>query len=163
MNEVGAILITGLLAAFIAGWAVISQRIVVRRQSTIEHLSQKDADKDMIEARECYNVLSDPDGKLSTYTKPADLTTEESNKIRLILNDYELIAVGIQFGIFDLKIVKQLIRGTAVRDWARTAPYIYKLRSEVDNPLIYYEFENLVQWLQDKPNPKRRIWTRLWF
>lgn len=163
LSEVEAILITAVVAAILTAWGVVTQRVVTRRLTTIQHLSAKDADKDVIEARKKFNELSDPTGKLSTYTKPDDLSEEESNSVRLILNDYEVMAIGVENGIFDLAIIKHYGRGTILRDWARTAPFIHKLRNELDNPYVYYEFEHLAHWLQEERKPKRRIWTKLWF
>lgn len=130
---------------------------------TIQRLAELEADRDMIEAREKFNELSGPGGKLATYAKPDDLNPQDSDAVRLVLNDFELTAIGIQHGILDFNVVKQFQKSTMLRDWARAAPFVYKLRTELDRPLIYYEFETLAHWLQENKRPKRRIWTRLWF
>lgn len=97
LSEVEAILLTAAVASVLAAWGVITQRVVAKRLKTIEHLTQQEADKDMIEARRVFNVLSATGGSLSRYSTPSDLTADESNHVRLILNDYELIAIGIQY------------------------------------------------------------------
>lgn len=163
LTEVEAILLTASIAALLAAWGVITQRVITRRLTTIQHLSGQGADHDMIAGRKKFNELSEPDGKLALYSKRDDLSEDETDKVRLVLNDYELRAIGVQYGIFDLNIIRMYHKGTILRDWARAAPFVYKLRTELDNPYIYYEFENLAHWLQDNRRPKRRVWTRLWF
>lgn len=163
LSEVEAILITAAVAATLAAWGVVTQRLVSRRLTTIQHLTATAADSDMIEARKTFNALSEPGGKLSLYSKPSDLSDDETDDLRLVLNDYENQSVAVQFGIYDLSMIKLLSRGTIIRDWSRAAPFVYKLRAELDNPNIYYEFEMLADWVQDRRKPKRRIWTRLWF
>ena len=163
ITEVEAILVTAVVAALLAGWGVVTQRIVTRRAKTIEHIGQQTADEDMIKARKCFNTLSQPDGKLSTYVKPADLSDVETTQVRLVLNDYELKAIAVQSGIFDLAILKKFERGTTIRDWDRAASFIHKLRLEIDNPFIYYEFESLATWMRERKMPNRRIWTKLFF
>lgn len=161
LSEVEAILVTAAIASLLAGWGVITQRLVARRLKTIEHLSHQEADRDMIEARATFNRLSAADGKLSGYVTPDDLTKDETDKVRLVLNDYELIAIGIQYSTLDFGIYRQFARGRTLRDWARAAPFIYKLRNELGNQLVYYEFEDLAHRLQSNRRPRRRSWLRL--
>jgi hypothetical protein len=119
------------------------------RLTTVQLLSELSADRDLIKARADFNKLSDPaGGKLSTYTNPADLTPDDVDAVRLVLNTYEQIAIGIQFGVIDLKIIKLNSRGTILRDWQRAGSFIHKLRAELGNPNIYFEFENLALWLK---------------
>jgi hypothetical protein len=163
LNEVEAILLGALIAAILAAWAVVTQRIVTRRLTTIQRLAEIEADRDMIEARNAFNVLSNPGGKLSTIANAHDLSQEETDHIRAVLNTYEQTSVGIQFGILDFKIVRAVQRSSLLRDWSRSAPFVYKLRAELNNPAIYHEFEELARWLQDRKMPRRFWWTRLWF
>lgn len=163
LSEVEAILITALLAAILAAWGIVTQRIVTRRLTTIQRIGEASADRDMIQARNEFNKLSDPGGKLSTCVKSSDLTPEEQDFVRRVLNDHELISIGIQFGILDFKVICHNQKSTTLRDWARSAPFIYKLRAELDNQALYHEFEELVRWLQDKKMPRRHWWHRLWF
>lgn len=163
LSEVEAVLITAALAGILAAWGVITQRIVARRHATTSYLSRKSADKDMIDARRTFNKVSGLTGALSTYTQPSDLSDDETQAVRLILNDYELCSISVQHGVLDLSIIKQNGKGTILRDWSRAAPFVYKLRTELDNPAIFHEFEEMARWLQDNKLPRRSAWTRLWF
>lgn len=162
LSEVEAILITALVAALVAAWGIVSQRIITRRLTTVQRIAETAADRDMIIARNEFNRLSDPDGKLSTCSSSGDLTSEEQDHVRAVLNDHELMSIGIQFGILDFKIICHNQKSTTLRDWQRSAPFIYKLRAELNNPALYHEFEELVRWMQDRKMPKRRWWPRLW-
>lgn len=163
ISEVEAILVTALVAALIAIWGIITQRTVARRLATIERIAELEADRDMIKAREKFNEISAPGGKLAHSWKPEDLSAEELDAIRLVLNDFELTAIGIQHGILDFNIVKQFQKGTMLRDWARAAAFVKSLRTELNRPLIYYELETLVDWFEKDRRPKRRMWMKLWF
>jgi hypothetical protein len=163
LTEVEAILLTALVAAIIAAWGVYSQRVITRRLTTIQWLSELQLDQDMIKAKNVFNVLSNPGGKLSTISKAADLEQDETDHVRVVLNTYENTSIGIQFGILDYKIIRLAQKSSIVRDWTRSAPFIYKLRSELNNPAIYHEFEELARWLQDNKMPRRSYWWRLLF
>lgn len=163
LSEVEAVLITAALAGLLAAWGVVTQRVVARRHATTEYLSRKMADQDMIKARADFNRVSGPGGALSTYTKPDDLSGDETQSVRLVLNDYELCSISVQHGILDINVIKQYSKSTILRDWSRAAPFVYKLRTELDNPSLFHEFEEMSRWLQDNKLPRRSTWTRLWF
>src|SRR3569623_284165 len=63
MNEVQAIVYAALLAAFVAIWAIFSQRAITARQTTLEFIRASDADRDNIAARQTFNEHArDEDG-----------------------------------------------------------------------------------------------------
>ena len=163
LNEVEAIFVTALLAGMLAVWGIITQRIVARRLATLEYFSRVDNYRDMITARLSFSDLTKEDGDLVSYTSPAKYNTEEAQAVRLVLNENERLAIGIQFGILDREFVTRSVRGMLIRDWELAAPFVYKLRAEVGNPAIYQEFEDLARMLSDNRRPKRSYFWRLWF
>lgn len=164
MNEVEAILVTTLVAAFIAVAGILTTRIIARRAATMDHIRRVASDHDLIQAREKFIELTEEEGGLAKYaTKKPMEATEELKAIRTTLNDYEQMAIGIQFGVLDLEIIKRYMKSGIIRDWSHAAPFIYKVRQEIGSPVLYHEFEELARWLQETPMPKRRTWTRLWF
>jgi len=168
INDVEAIFITALLAGAVALWGVVTTRIVARRTATLEHFRRIAADKDMIEARAAFIILTQEPGGLAFYAcenplAPNNGHAEKIDYIRTVLNDYEMLAVGVQFGVFDLAIIKRYYKTTILRDWGHAAPFIYKLRSDLKAAAIYHEFEELGRWIQGKTMPSRWSWTRLWF
>ena len=168
LTEVEAIFITAVAAALIAVWGVITTRIVARRTATLEHFRRIASDKDMIEARKAFIKLTEEAGGLAVYACAAPLSAgnadaDKLDSIRTVLNDYEMLAVGVQFGTFDLSIIDRYYKSTIMRDWGHAAPFVYKLRSDLKSPAIYHEFEELARWLQAGAMPTRKHWTRLWF
>ena len=163
-GEVGAILISAVLATLVAIWAIITTRVVQRRAATMDHITRIATDRDMIAAREAFIVLTEETGGLAKYgtSKPME-ATEQLKAIRTVLNDYEQLAIGIQFGVLDLKLIKRYMKSGIIRDWAHAAPFIYKVRGELGTPALYHEFEDLARRLQDMKMPSRRTWMKLWF
>lgn len=163
VSETEAIFITGAIAAALAIWGIITQRVVARRAATLDYLSRMDSDNDLIKARTLYNKASKKTGGLAALASPDKRDDEHLQALRLVLNELERLAIGIQFGILDREFVCRHSRGTIKRDWSLTAPFVYKLRSEYNNPALFHEFEDLARSLDDQPLPSRGTFWRLWF
>lgn len=164
ISEVEAIFVTAVVAALIAAWGIVTTRVVARRAATMEHIRRVASDRDMIDARTKFIELTEEDGGLAVYGSIKKLEHAEQLKaIRTVLNDYEQLAIGIQFGIYDLEILKRYSKSAIIRDWSHAAPFVYKIRGELNAHALYHEFEELARWLQDQRMPKRSNWTRLWF
>jgi len=162
VTDAGAILLTGGAAALIAVWGVISQRNIARRQHTMEHMAETDNDKDMIDARRLFIETAKQAGGLAIFAEEDQEHSTESEAIRLVLNDFELTAVGIQMGVMDYEFYKRYNRGTVIRYWNHAAPYIYALRARVGSNLVFHEYEELVRWFT-KRTPRRTFWWRVLF
>lgn len=168
LTETEAIFITAVVAAIVAIWGIITTRVVARRSATMEHFRRIGSDRDMIDARKLFIDLTGRPGGLATFACRAPLASAnahatEIEAIRTVLNDYEMLAVGVQFGTFDLPIIARYYKSTIVRDWGHAAPFIYKLRADLGSSALYHEFEELAHWLQGPRMPSRKSWTRLWF
>jgi hypothetical protein len=96
MDEVGAVLVTGAIAAIIAVWGVLSQRVIAKRRTTLDHIVRLQTDHDVIAARKIFIELAKKEGGLAIWASEDKEQTEEAQAIRLILNDFELTAIGIQ-------------------------------------------------------------------
>lgn len=163
INEIEAVLIAAALAAVIAVWAVITQRIVTRRSNTLMVLREIDSDRDLIEARDKFIIVTKDAVGIEQYADLAKRDDPNTAAIRLVLNSHERIALGIQFGIIDKEFFSRHSRGTILRDWSLAAPFVYKVRTNANNPAIYHEFEELARALNDNNMPRRTTWWRLWF
>lgn len=162
LNEVQAVFITALVAAVIAIWGIFSQRAIAARQTTIAYIRDGERDHDMIKARQTFQRLArEPDG-LSRWGSEENKLSEEARDIRLVLNDYELIAIGIERGILDDKTYRRWFRSAVLKDWRQAAPYILAVRTRVNNDAIFHEFEEMVRrYKEGKPLPRRRIfWSK---
>lgn len=163
LSEVEAILVTAVCAAVIAVWGVITQRVVSRRSATLDYLWEIDSDQDILEARKTFINVTKEDGGIAKYAEREKRGSTQTDAIRLILNTHERIAIGIQFGILDSEFVKRHSRGTILQDWALAAPFVYAIRSSINNPAIYHEFEELARAFSATNMPRRSYWWRLWF
>lgn len=163
VSETEAIFLTALVAGALAIWGIITQRVVSRRAATLEFLSRMDSDNDLITARSAFVKASRQPGGLAVLADLDKRDEEDARAVRLVLNENERIAIGIQFGILDREFVCRHGRGTLLRDWSLAAPFVYKLRQEYQNPALFHEFEDLARALSDKPMPSRSAFWRLWF
>lgn len=163
LNEVEAIFVTALAAGVVAVWGIITQRVVARRLATLDYFSRMDNDRDLIEARKEFVKVTCEGCDLISFASPDKYDTKEAAALRLVLNENERLAIGIQFGILDREFVRRASRGVLIRDWELSAPFVYKLRAEVGNPAVYHEFEDLSRALSDNKMPKRSYFWRLWF
>ena len=105
-----AILATGFAAAVVAIWGIISQRAITRRQVTLEHISRQEGDKELIEARSKFILLAKAPGGLEPFADVSKETASELVFIKLVLNEYELIAIGIERGIIDFELYRLWFR-----------------------------------------------------
>jgi hypothetical protein len=102
-------------------------------------------------------------GGLSAWADQNKEKTIEAQTIGEVLNQYELISIGIQFGILDYKLYRMLSRGVTIRFWNHGHPYIVSLRTRLNDKLIYHEFEEMIRWLKDEKMPKRHWWWGKFF
>lgn len=151
-----------LIAAAIAIWGVLTHRAMVRRSNTMQHIADCEADRDVLMARDKFIELSTQAGGLAVWAAADKESSKETAAIRLILNDFELVAVGIQHGIIDFEFYRRYCHGTIIRYWQKSAPFIHALRERVGSQTIYSEFEQLYDWVNTNKKPKRNIiWKKL--
>jgi len=84
-------------------------------------------------------------GHLSKWADPANTHTEESATLRAILNQYELVAIGIKQSTIDEKVYKRWCRTTLVKDWAACKALVMQLRENEKVATYYCEFEKLAK------------------
>jgi Domain of unknown function (DUF4760) len=163
LNAVEASLLCAVVAAVIAVWGVVTQRIVARRRATLDYLVRVGTDNDLIMARDKFAELTKIEGGLTKWAEPQYLGNPEVSAIRLVLNENERLAIAIQFGILDIEFVKRHMQSVLVQDWALAAPFIMAIRHQRQNDAIFHEFEDLVGKLRANKLPRRSYWWKLWF
>lgn len=161
MAEVGAVFVGGVAAA-VAVWGVVSQRIIHRRRTTLEFLTKAEADADILKARKKFIELA-KQGGLAAFAAADKEDSDETQAIRLVLNEFELISIGIQRGIIDFKIYRLWNTAGTIKFWSHAAPFVLELRNRLNNQNIYREFETLVGWLNAKHTPRRGYFWGQWF
>lgn len=104
-------------------------------------LARKEWDGDYIEAKSAFNKLRDAESGLAVWAKPEHKDSPQLTNIRNTLNDYELIAVGIQEGILDEALYRRWFRQSLLKDWEAAQPFIRAIQRREGSARIFCEFE----------------------
>lgn len=165
MTEMGALSIfISIAAALIAFWGVVSQRVIARRRATLDFIARAEADKDLIDGRKKFIKLANAgDGGLAKYAEQDHEDTDEAQSIKLVLNEFELIAIGIQRGVIDFELYRRWNRSSVLNYWKHALPFVTRLRARTNNKMYFYEFEQMAGWLESDKRPKRGRFWRLIF
>lgn len=115
---------------------------VTKRRTTIEYLMRMNWDKDYIAARKAFaKIIKTPNGLVEAYDlikqKPNSkiiAKMEEANTallhVRVLLNNYELMAIGIREGILDEAIYRRWFQAGTVRDWEAVSELVARIRRD---------------------------------
>lgn len=158
MTQVEATFIIGVLAAAIAIWGILTQRAIARRRATFDHISKTEADADFFAARRKFVELAKEPGGLARWADEANEKSEEVQYIKLVLNDFELISIGIQRGIIECEFYKRWFKSGVVRHWNYAHPFVAALRTRTGNNSFFHEFEQMAEWFTDDKQPHRKLW-----
>jgi Domain of unknown function (DUF4760) len=162
-TNVGAFLLVGSLGAIVSVWGVTTQRAIARRRATLDHIAHSERDGDVIAARKKFIAAAKNPGGLALWADEDKEQTEEAQAIKSVLNEFELIAIGIQRGIIDYELYRRWNKSSVVRYWSNSAPFIFSLRSRLKNDAIYHEFEEMARWMKGEAMPRRNRWIGSWF
>lgn len=131
-----------LIAAALGAWW---QRYIHRQNMTFSTLMDQLWDGDYIEQRAAFIRVRDEE-PADTLVKAGTKEEESSvnaTALRSILNNYELIALGIHCGVLDETIFRRYFKSTTVSDYERVKPYIDEVRKRY--PRVYTEYEALYE------------------
>jgi hypothetical protein len=156
--QVLAVLATAVIAAILAFWGIQSQRAIARRTLTLNHMSRVDNDADMIHARKIFIQEAKKAEGVTPWAEPGKEHSLECEAIRLVLNDFELVSVGIQLGIIDYAFYKRYNRSTVIRYWYAAAPFIYSIRRQTGSKALFHEFEELYRGFEKGRPPRRKFY-----
>jgi hypothetical protein len=166
MSNVWTPLIYGIVGSFavlVAIWGVLSQRSIARRKATMDFFTVTDRCPEVSAARDAVIKILRGGAEITYFAKDANRGSDESRHIKIFLDHYELMSIGIQCGILDFKFVKLFNKSTVLSLWDKTAPFVYALRAERKNSNLYYEFEQLSLWLRGTKVPQRNKVLGLFF
>lgn len=145
------------IAVVVALWAILSQHRTAKAQATIAHLAANGRDRDILDAKQKFlELAADPQG-MGKWASAKHDSSPEARAIRLYLNSFELISLGIQSRIIDYKIYRRWNRSTVLATWAASAPYVSELRKRTGRAMLFHEFEELARDFDDLKRPKRRF------
>jgi hypothetical protein len=153
-----------LLAALVGAGGIVSQRIITARRATIELISHFESHGGLGEAKKIYNELVSAGGAgLTQFAEEKHWGSPQTEAIRVVLNQFELVSIGVQRGILDFELYRRWYKAGVLRHWDQSSLFIVALRKRMNNPLVYNEFEQLVDWMSGKKRPKRSRWLGLFF
>jgi len=149
MNDVHALLLSAASGAVLAIWGVFSQRQIARRNATLLHIERTESDNDLIAARAKFVELALANGGLAAWAEADKQDTIETQQIKLVLNEFELVSIGIQRGVIDFKFFAKFFKTNTITHWNYAHEFIDRLRTRTNRGKLYYqEFEKLAGWME---------------
>lgn len=142
---------TGAIVASFIGviLTILATQRVAKRRATLDLMMMEQTNEGMIERRRTFVRLKEA-GNLVEWASREKKSSEDSTTIRAVLNQHELIAIGIKEGTLDEKIYKKWYRTTVVNDWISCKPFVMQLRSDLGSGVFWKEYELLVRsWAQE--------------
>jgi hypothetical protein len=139
----GAIFLT-LIGVGITVWRTA---VIARRRATLDLLMAEETGQ-RAETRAKFLKLKAA-GPLAKWAEPANVSSDESATLRAVLNQYELLAIGIKEGSIAASMYKRWGRTKLVNDWLIFKPMVMQLRQNTHRNTYYCEFEQLAKkWAQ---------------
>lgn len=143
-------------AAFVAIWGVVNQWGISRRQLTVQFMRELETDHDYIGALRIFNAAARERAGLVQFAKtppmdPAERTKfeEDAQAVWLVLNQDELIAIGIKNSILDYRVVCMLARNAIQQRYNHSRYLIEQMRTNLPLPTMYLELERLADRLKN--------------
>ncbi|PTV95817.1 uncharacterized protein DUF4760 [Rhodobacter aestuarii] len=147
----GAVLVSAIVAGIIALRNIAEQRKIARRRATLDLISHREWDGDYIRIRAEFNKLKLSHPPLEFWAAEEHKDSPQITVIRSILNDYEMISIGIREGILDEALYKRWFRSSLVNDYQKAKATIDTIRQRTGVPTIYAEFQALAErWTSKK-------------
>ncbi len=141
-----AIIAVGLLA----WW--YNQRLASLR-ATIDYISNTEGTSEQwFKLRTKFSELMDQGSLVSLFGKDeSEEKTEEVATVCTFLNHFELTSVGIKHKILNENLYREWFRGSYIKIWRDSNPFISELRKRRSQPKLFIEFEDLAtSWEENK-------------
>lgn len=164
-----SILLSSLIGACIAIWAVLNNWKIAERNHQMNRLLTKqknsmDFVNDYIQATDILQATKE----VSALTKHTasekqkwaiDPTDKEAQKnthhIRTVLNHYEAMAICIHRNIYDEEIIKETVYSTVITIWGICSPYIEEKNRSKGTTTFYQDLRILVARWEKEPLKKK--------
>ncbi|WP_160280073.1 DUF4760 domain-containing protein [Cellvibrio mixtus] len=141
------ILLITAVAAFIA---IGINQAINRKRATVEMVLNHNQNAQLQEANEAINELLHSQ-QITSLSANDKKDSPERKALLKVLNAYEFIANGIKEGVFDKQLYKRMQYGTVVRDWEAFAPFVMHLRTQVQRPTLFQDFQWLYKEFKKQP------------
>lgn len=151
------------VGVIVAVASVLTSRSIARKKQSADVLFAMRKDEEMLDGLTCIAKNHNaPDINMRSFAKSENFDSEDSIKIRYVLNNYETISVGIQLGIYDEEMFKRVMYGSLVKAYDRVLPLINAVREEKKRDTIFTEFEWLAKRWKDNPLKVEKQGIRFW-
>ncbi|WP_181454285.1 DUF4760 domain-containing protein [Halomonas sp. SL1] len=143
-----AILLSAVVGAGTALFAVWRQRHIARVRATLDVILKSESDEFYKEIHRCFSSELKRNGGLEgLINAQSEAEIESRTSVLDFLNHYELIAVSIDRSILDEHFYKSWMRSTYIRHFDESFAFIDKIRKEKEAPKFCEYFERLaVKW-----------------
>ena len=122
-----------------------------RMRATLDVLAKTQWDQDYIKNRDDFIFLRDSEVPMATWAEKISNPALEKDRfvkrqsIIRALNDYELIALGINEGILDEDTYKLWFRQTLLADWAKSKDFVDRLIEVENKSNLYSQLRLLIE------------------
>ena len=152
-------MLSAIAAGIFAFLTICSHRQVARTQLAYATYSRIAWDKDFLNARNVFLNLRNEQNGLIEWAKKEHESTGNVAAIKAILNDYELIALGINSAILDEQFYFNLLRGALLEDWSAAKPFVQEVRRRYNYEQYFKGFEELAdRWKRIEPGKFPCTW-----
>ena len=136
-----------------------NHRRVARTQLAFSTFSRTAWDEDFLKARNVFLSLRNDSNGLIEWAKKEHESSDNVASIKAILNDYELISIGIESGILDEAFYFNLIRGALLEDWSAAKPFVEEIRRRYHYDQYFQGFQELAEkWSVLQPGQFPLLW-----
>jgi hypothetical protein len=151
---VGATAASIALLAVLTTWRTITaSRHNARATVTFQHIA-KIQTKDFTDARLLVRKAIN-DGGIAKYANLEHADDQVTLSINLVLNDLEMVSIGIQRGIIDCEFFRAWAQEGTVSLWRDLKPYVAALRRRLDRNSIFHQVEAMADaWDTTRANYK---------
>ena len=74
--------------------------------------------------------------------------SDEQIRINRVINIYERLALGVNIGIYDIRVLNRLVGQNIIDNYLRFEAYIEARRIKLDRPFAWKEFQKLYEKLK---------------
>jgi hypothetical protein len=161
LTRAAATLIVGAFAAFIAIYGITTQRKIAetniqnqnrlaRVKATLDFIVSSERDADLIEAKNGFVQQANQPGGLHRWASREKAEEKIGQQIVTVLNEFELIEIGIQEGILDEALYAKFALTTVIEYWSASQYYIKQVQADNQNEQIYINFKNLAERMRKR-------------
>lgn len=138
-----AVLLSAVIGAAVALHSIKHQREIARKRATLDLISQREWEPEAIKIRDEFVKIRDTAGGLQPWAEKPFRDTPQLATIVAVLNEYELIAVGIREGILDEELYNRWYKSSYLSHWESLRGFIHRIRETEERYKLFIEFENL--------------------